>query len=92
MLLDGDELAKGLAYFKFGGARHSYDHKLTAWSADVKGSEYFSIRVRDWGSGADSSDLVEETDGGVVWSADSKSFNFISVFVSIRCLPAQVFR
>ncbi len=90
VLLDGDELAKGLAYFKFGGARHSYDHKLTAWSADVKGSEYFSIRVRDWVTFADRDDLVEETDGGVVWSADCKSFFYVKLDDNHR--PMQVWR
>ena len=48
IILDGDELAADEEYFKFGGARHSPDHRLEAWSADIKGSEYFSIRVRDW--------------------------------------------
>ena len=72
IVLDGDELATDHKYFKFGGSRHSPDHKLQAWSADIKGSEYFSIRVRDWATGKDLDDLVEETDGGVVWSADAQ--------------------
>src|SRR6266568_1985609 len=65
IVLDGDQLAAAHDYFRFGGARHSPDHRLQAWSADTKGSEYFSIRVRDWETGADHGDLVEETDGGV---------------------------
>ena len=73
IILDGDALAADQEYFRFGGARHSPDHKLEAWSADIKGSEYFSIRVRDWADGKDHDDLVEETDGGVVWSADSNA-------------------
>ena len=64
IVLDGDALAANHKYFKFGGARHSPDHRLEAWSADIKGSEYFSIRVRDWADGVDRDDLVEETDGG----------------------------
>ena len=64
IVLDGDALAKDHEYFKFGGARHSPDHRLQAWSADIKGSEYFSIRVRDWATAQDLDDLVEETDGG----------------------------
>src|SRR5450756_1829284 len=51
IILDGDKLAADHDYFKFGGARHSPDHALEAWSADIAGSEYFSIRVRDWASG-----------------------------------------
>jgi oligopeptidase B len=90
ILLDGDELAKSHDYFKFGGARHSYDHKLTAWSADVKGSEYFSIRLREWESGRDRDDLVEETDGSVVWTADCQSFFYVKLDDNHR--PMQVWR
>ena len=74
IVLDGDKLAADHEYFKFGGSRHSPDHRLEAWSADIKGSEYFAIRVRDWTTRQDSIDLVEETDGGVVWNADSRRF------------------
>jgi len=90
IVLDGDALAKGHKYFKFGGSRHSWDHKLQAWSADTNGSEYFSIRVRDWASGKDFDDLVEETDGGVVWAADAKSFFYVKLDDNHR--PMQVWR
>src|SRR6185369_11535424 len=70
IVLDGDSLAADHKYFKFGGSRHSPDHRLHAWSADTKGSEYFSIRVRDWATGKDLEDIVEETDGTAVWSQD----------------------
>ncbi len=90
IVLDGDELAAHHEYFKFGGARHSPDHKLEAWSADIKGSEYFSIRVRNWADGTDLTDLVEETDGSVVWSADSKAFFYVKLDDNHR--PLQVWR
>lgn len=89
-IIDGDQLAKQTEYFRFGGARHSPDHKLEAWSADVRGSEYFTIRVRDWESGKDSADVVEETDGGMVWAADSKSFFYVKLDDNHR--PMQVYR
>ncbi|MGY4456322.1 protease II [Bradyrhizobium sp. LB13.1] len=90
IVLDGDALAKDHAYFKFGGSRHSNDHKLQAWSADTKGSEYFSIRVRDWATGKDLDDVVEETDGGVVWSKDATSFFYVKLDDNHR--PMQVWR
>nr|WP_246821030.1 S9 family peptidase [Bradyrhizobium iriomotense] len=90
IVLDGDALAKDHKYFKFGGSRHSYDHKLQAWSADTKGSEYFSIRVRDWATGKDLDDVVEETDSGVVWAADCKSFFYVKLDDNHR--PMQVWR
>jgi oligopeptidase B len=90
IVLDGDALAEAHEYFKFGGSRHSPDHRLQAWSADTKGSEYFSIRVRDWATLADRDDLVEETDGGVVWSADCTSFFYVKLDDNHR--PMQVWR
>ncbi len=90
IVLDGDQLAADHEYFKFGGARHSPDHRLHAWSADIKGSEYFSIRVRDWANKVDREDLVEETDGAVVWSTDCKSFFYVRLDDNHR--PMQVWR
>jgi oligopeptidase B len=88
IVLDGDELARSHDYFRFGGSRHSHDHKLQAWSADTKGSEYFTIRVREWETGRDLDDLVEETDGAVVWSADGASFFYVKLDDNHR--PMQV--
>jgi oligopeptidase B len=90
IVLDGDALAANYKYFRFGGSRHSPDHRLQAWSADTKGSEYFSIRVRDWATAKDLDDLVEETDGAVVWSKDGKSFFYVKLDDNHR--PMQVWR
>ena len=90
IVLDGDKLAADHKYFRFGGSRHSPDHGLVAWSADIKGSEYFSIRVRDWADGSDHEDIVEETDGTVVWSADSQSFFYVKLDDNHR--PMQIWR
>lgn len=88
IILDGDALASGSAYFRFGGARHSPDHRLEAWSADVTGSEFFTIRVREWASGKDLADLVEHTDGSVVWTAASDAFLYVKIDDNHR--PMQV--
>jgi oligopeptidase B len=90
IILDGDILAKASDYFRFGGARHSPDHKLHGYSADIKGSEYFTIRVRNWATGGDLDDVIERSDGSVVWSADSKSFYYVLLDDNHR--PLQVFR
>jgi oligopeptidase B len=90
IVLDGDQLAEACEYFKFGGSRHSPDHRLQAWSADTRGSEYFSVRVRDWVSGTDFDDIVEESDGTVVWSKDANSFFYVKLDDNHR--PRQVWR
>lgn len=88
IILDGDALAKDHDYFKFGDTQHSPDHRLEAWSADIKGSEYFTIRVRDWATSEDLDDRVEETDGDVVWTLDSKAFFYVKLDDNHR--PMQV--
>jgi oligopeptidase B len=89
-VIDGDALSKQHAYFDFGETRHSPDHKLLAWSADLRGSEFFSIRVRRWSTGADLPDLIEQTSGGVVWGHDATFFLYVRLDDNHR--PLQVFR
>jgi oligopeptidase B len=90
IILDGDALAANSKYFRFGGAEHSPDHRLEAWSADLRGSEYYTIRVRTWADGQDASDLIEQTEGSVVWTANSSAFYYVRLDDNHR--PLQVFR
>jgi oligopeptidase B len=89
-ILDGDALAKSSDYFKFGGRRHSPDHRLEAWSADLRGSEYFTTRVRRWDTGEDLPDTLAQTGGSVVWGHDSTFFFYVQVDENHR--PLKVFR
>ncbi|MBS9478802.1 S9 family peptidase [Ancylobacter radicis] len=77
VILDGDALAEGKAYFQFGDARQSPDHALYAWTADEAGSEYYTLRIRDIATGADRADEIGETTGDVLWSADGQYIFYI---------------
>jgi oligopeptidase B len=90
ILVDGDREAQGHAFFDLGGAEHSPDHRLMAWSADTKGSEFFTIRVRDMASGADHPDEVPHTSGGAVWLGDSSGFYYVELDENHR--PVRVRR
>ncbi len=79
ILLDGDAEGAGKIFFDIAEARHSPDHSKLAWSADDNGSELNAIRVRDLRLGADGADVVTDTDGSLVWSADSKQFYYVHV-------------
>jgi oligopeptidase B len=74
LLLDGNALAKGREYFRFGGVDLSYDHRLIAWSFDGNGSEFYEMRVKDAATGAEHADILENTAGEATWAADGKSF------------------
>jgi oligopeptidase B len=90
VLLDGDELAHGKAYFQLGGTTHSPDHRLLAWSADEAGAEFFTIRVRDLVRHNDLSDVVPDASGSVVWTSDACAFYYVRLDRNHR--PSRVFR
>ena len=90
IVLDGDALARTSSYFKFGGTRHSPDHRLEAWSADLRGSEFFTLRVRRWDTGEDLPDVVSQTSGSVVWGLDSTFFFYVQIDDNHR--PLKVYR
>ena len=63
-ILDANLLASGKAYFRLGGSMHSPDHRLFAYAFDDKGSEYFTLQIRDVESGKDLADMIPATAGG----------------------------
>jgi len=74
LLLDGDKENEGKSYFRLSGIDHSTDHSHGIWGYDDKGSEYFTLKVRNLDTGEDLADLIENTGGGGVWAPDGKSF------------------
>lgn len=78
ILLDGDAAAEGTAYFDIRRAAHSPDHRLFAWTVDDKGSEFYTLRIRDLASGQDLDEIITDTYGDFVWGADSQSLYWVS--------------
>ncbi|MGM4980311.1 MULTISPECIES: S9 family peptidase [Rhizobium] len=74
LLLNGDKENEGKSYFRLSGLDHSTDHSRGIWGYDDKGSEYFTLKVRDLETGEDLADVLENTGGGGVWAPDGKSF------------------
>jgi oligopeptidase B len=88
IMLDAE--AKGHEFFDLADVDHSPDHRLLAWSADTRGSELFTIRVRDLATGRDLADEIPGTTGAIAWSADSSAFCYIEVDENHR--PVRVKR
>jgi oligopeptidase B len=90
ILLDGDKEGDAHSYFDLQDAVHSPDHKLLAWSADIAGSELYTIRVRDLATGDDMADEIRATSGEIVWCLDSRTFYYVEIDENHR--PARVRR
>jgi len=89
ILLDGDAEAEGKAYFRLGGVDHSADHRKLLWAFDDKGSEFFTLRVRDLASGKELDDQIPDTGGGGVWDAGDGGFFYTRLDDNHR--PSKVF-
>ncbi|WP_284776830.1 S9 family peptidase [Agrobacterium sp. lyk4-40-TYG-31] len=74
VLLNGDKEAEGKDYFRLAGLDQTSDHSRGIWGYDDKGSEYYTLRIRELESGEDLADVIENTAGGGAWAPDGKSF------------------
>ena len=59
-------------YFGVGDLEVSYNDKYLGYSLDLKGSEYYTISIRDIQTGKLITEEIEETSGGITFSLDDK--------------------
>ncbi len=90
VLLDGNKEADGEAYWSLGGSAHSPDHRLLAYGVDNKGSEYYTVRIRDLGTGNDLDDEIPETSADIAWAQDSRTLFYVKLDDNHR--PRKVYR
>ncbi|MDP3897954.1 MAG: S9 family peptidase [Mesorhizobium sp.] len=86
---DGDLEAGDAPYFRLGGVDHSNDHRKLLWGVDDKGSEFYTLRVRDLDTRADLDDRVPDTGGGGVWDAAGNGFFYTRLDAGHR--PSKLF-
>ena len=59
-------------YFGLGDLEVSFNDKYLGYSLDLKGSEYYTIYIRDINSGELITERIEETSGSIEFSLDDK--------------------
>ncbi len=72
VLLDANVEADGHDFFSLGGLTVSDDGNWLAYSTDIVGDERYTLRFKDLRSGELLDDVIPNTAGGAVWSADAK--------------------
>ncbi|WP_067505692.1 S9 family peptidase [Actinoplanes sp. TFC3] len=90
VLLDGNELAEGKAFFALGTFDVTPDGNRLAYSVDFDGDERFILRVKDLVTGETLADEVPGTFYGSAWSADGSTLFYITVDEAWR--PYRVWR
>jgi oligopeptidase B len=77
LLVDGNALAGGHAYFRIPNVAHSPDHELIAYAVDTKGSEFYAVNVIDATSGALVDARIVDNNGSFEWAADSRTLLYV---------------
>jgi oligopeptidase B len=90
VLIDGNKEAEGKPYWQLGSVAHSPDHRYLAYGVDDKGSELFTIRIRDMETGQDLPDSIPDTRSSVVWARDNRTLFYVRLDDNHR--PLFVYR
>jgi oligopeptidase B len=77
VLVDGNALAKGHAYFRIANVAHSPDHKLIAYAVDTKGSEFYAVQIIEAETGAIVDDRIVDNNGSFEWASDSRTLLYV---------------
>jgi oligopeptidase B len=77
VLVDGNALAKGHAYFRIANVAHSPDHKLIAYAVDTKGSEFYTVQIIEAETGAVVDDRIVDNNGSFEWASDSLALLYV---------------
>ena len=77
-------------YFGLGDLEVSYNDKLLAYSLDLKGSEYYTIHIRDIKSREKVGEKIENTSGGITFSLDDKYIFYSKLDDNHR--PREIYR
>ena len=77
-------------YFGVGDLEVSYNDKYLAYSLDIKGSEYFTIYVRDIKTNTFVTEEIKDTSGSIMFSLDDKFIFYSKLDENHR--PRKIFR
>ena len=73
IMLNGPEMAEGLAYFGMGSQQVSPDNTMLAFGIDTISRRRYNIHFKDLKTGEMLPDILENTTGGGVWANDNKT-------------------
>ena len=71
ILLDGNQLAEGYAFFQIGEISLSEDDRLLAYSVDTVSRRIYTVYVKDLATGELVGEPIPNTSGNIVWASDN---------------------
>jgi oligopeptidase B len=77
ILVDGNALAAGHAYFRIANVAHSPDHTLVGYAVDTKGSEFYTVNIIEAATGELVDARIADNNGSFEWAADSRTLLYV---------------
>ncbi len=90
VLLDGNREAEGKPFYRIVSCEHSRDHARLAYTVDLKGSELYTVHLRDLATGEDHDERIANLQGDVVWASDGRTLFYVALDEHHR--PYRVYR
>ncbi len=87
---DKEKEKLNVKYFGVGDLEVSYNDKYLGYSLDLKGSEYYTIYIRDISSSKLVAEKIKDTSGGITFSLDDKFIFYSKLDEKHR--PRKIFR
>lgn len=79
VILNGNEMAEGHAFFQIGGWEVSYDNKFLVYSIDTVSRRKYTIHFKNLETGQVLNESIPNTSGNVTWANDNQT-----VFYAIK--------
>ena len=79
IMLNGNEMAEGYAYFQIGGWEISTDNNLLAYSVDTVSRRQYTIYVKNLATDEIYPESIPNTSGNMAWGNDNKT-----IFYSVK--------
>ncbi|MEJ2114580.1 MAG: S9 family peptidase [Gammaproteobacteria bacterium] len=90
VLLNANLIAKDYEYFNIGDAGHSPDHQYFSYSADTKGSEFYTLYTIELATGELLEDKISNIQSIFVWAMDNRTLFYTTLDNNHR--PDKVLR
>lgn len=90
IMLDGNKMAEGLAFFHIGSWQVSPDNKLLAYTIDTVSRRQYHVHVKSLETGELLVDDISNTSGDVTWANDNRTLFYSRKDETLR--PFQIIR
>ncbi len=90
VMLNGNTMAEGYAFFQIGGWEISHNNQLLAYSIDTVSRRKYTIHFKDLKSGKVLEDNIPNTSGNMAWANDNKTLYYATRDETLR--PYRIYK